>query len=84
MLEFILNTDHLFSGAIVVVCVVQGRVTMSSLNTVLLSLVLLGCLFATSFSLPQEEITKDHNKKADIEAMFEFDDTILYSMILHG
>ena len=50
--------------------------TMSSMNTVLLSLVLLGCLFATSFSLPQEKITKDHNKKADIEAMFEFDDTL--------
>merc|ERR1712176_1056964 len=36
---------------------------MSSLNTLMLSLVLLGCLLTTSFSFPQEKITKDQDNK---------------------
>ena len=44
---------------------------MSSLNTLMLSLVLLGCLLATTFSFPQEKITKDQDKKADMYAMFD-------------
>ena len=44
---------------------------MSSLNTLMLSLVLLGCLLATSFSFPQEKMTKDQDKKADMYAMFD-------------